>query len=907
MVDKADSCSVLVVDDDEGLLSLVQNKLGQEGLQVTGVNRGTDAIAWCEYHHVDLVLFGHTLPDMSGKEFMEALRWRERLIAFVVMVGQEDERLGIEMMRHGAHDYLVKHGNYLESLSFTAKRAIEQSRSEQKLQEAEQALRQSEAMYRTLAENSPNVIMAIDRDGHILYRNKALPSPVVGDTRDDNFFDQLAPAFRHTCRERVAEIFHGGQAAHFDCATDGPTLWQVRIAPIETGQQIIAVMVILIDITERQKADASTAKERNLLRTLIDHLPDQVFVKDIKGRFVLANAATVRVLGAQCLNEVIGKHDYDFLLDTEAEAYFAEELEITRSGQPMLNCERFYTNIKGQTGWIVSTKVPWHDEQGNVVGIVGLNRDVTEQKRAEEALRESHRFLQAVLDGLSAHIAVLNKKGAILMVNQAWRNFAKENDFGDPNAGIGENYLDICRSAKGDWQESASQVADAIVRICEGRQTLFCTEYACHSPKEQRWFEMRVSPLVYQGQHGAIIAHTEITERKRSHEEREYLEEQIRHLRKLEAVGTLAAGVAHNFNNLTMAILGYAGLARSLVAGNRDVLKPIEGIEQAAQQANEVTKSLLMFSRKATVAKVPVHLGELVKEAVAMLRPIMPDAIEITTNLSSSPPLWVEGDASQLQQVVMNLAVNARDAMPEGGQLQLTVRHESEALRGGGSRVPRPYREVAVLVVTDTGIGIPEELRDRIFEPFFTTKPRENGSGLGMAVVHGIVVDHKGEITVDSQEGHGTRITMKIPCCDPPMKTASPFSMDESTCGHGETIILAEDNPQIQLFMSAAMETAGYKVVVVSDGIEAMQAFDAHRADARLVILDLNLPKKSGLCCIREIRDVSPDLPIAIVTGGDASAVNKLADSKVFLLRKPFHMSALTALVNQWLVESVEE
>ncbi len=380
---------------------------------------------------------------------------------------------------------------------------------------------------------------------------------------------------------------------------------------------------------------------------------------------------------------------------------------------------------------------------------------------------------------------------------------------------------------------------------------------------------------------------------------RQHLEDQLRQSQKMEAVGTLAAGVAHDFNNLLTAIVGYTEIARRLIPENDEAIQALSGVDEAARQATGVTRALLTFSRKAETEKSPVHLGELVDDSTRMLRRMLPAAIEIITDISSSYGLWVEGDAVQLQQVVVNLAVNARDAMPDGGQLRITVEHRPAGASDAWSAVLTRGKGAAVLVVEDTGSGMPEEVRVRMFEPFFTTKPREKGTGLGMAVVHGIVNEHKGLIEVDSKEGRGARITIALPCCDPPGPDATQSPKRAKKEGKGETIILAEDNRQVRAIIAATLGAAGYNVVQASDGVEAVKAFDTRKESVQLLILDVDLPRMGGISCLEKIRQVRPDIPAIAISG---LADVRLADESVTgvtFLRKPFQPSELTALVSQ--------
>jgi two-component system cell cycle sensor histidine kinase/response regulator CckA len=300
-----------------------------------------------------------------------------------------------------------------------------------------------------------------------------------------------------------------------------------------------------------------------------------------------------------------------------------------------------------------------------------------------------------------------------------------------------------------------------------------------------------------------------------------------------------------------------------------------------------------------------VDLCSVVDESTRLLRRVVPASIDILRELPHQTPVWVNADATQIQQVLMNLAVNARDAMPEGGRLRITLRREPTGTSVGrprGDSVPGQGR--AVLVVEDSGTGMSEEVRARVFEPFFTTKPREQGTGLGMSVIHGIITDHAGRIDVESELGRGTRVTIELPCCDPPGVQSAPSDEHRAVVGHGETVILVDDNDQVRSVMTSALRSAGYHVVPARDGGAAAEQFRRYQATARLAVLDLDLPKKGGQACFRDIRRARPDLPAIFITGSADLELDDDQAGKTLLLRKPFAMTELVASVGKMLADS---
>lgn len=377
--------------------------------------------------------------------------------------------------------------------------------------------------------------------------------------------------------------------------------------------------------------------------------------------------------------------------------------------------------------------------------------------------------------------------------------------------------------------------------------------------------------------------------RRHAEAERAQLESELRHAQKMEAVGTLASGIAHDFNNLLTAILGCTELVSLHLGDEHPARTSLNMIEKIAEQATGVTRSLLTFAHRAPASKAPVDLLALLQESSKLLGRLLPASIERREKLPTEP-VWVNADATQLQQVVMNLTVNARDAMPDGGHMTVSLERRHVIADG--------MEEEAVLKISDTGVGISEEYQQRIFEPFFTTKERGAGTGLGLSVVHGIVADHGGRIEVHSQLGEGSTFRFTLPICDPPSEQVAFVDTQTSESGSGELILIVEDNDYVLEVMTSGLEPMGYEVVTAVDGEDALRVFREHQDELALAILDLDLPKRSGASASREMRQVRPDLPLLIVTGNiDRTSLKDLANVPV--MNKPFRMSELLIAVDQ--------
>jgi len=377
----------------------------------------------------------------------------------------------------------------------------------------------------------------------------------------------------------------------------------------------------------------------------------------------------------------------------------------------------------------------------------------------------------------------------------------------------------------------------------------------------------------------------DITERKRFQEER-------LHSQKIEAIGQVADGIAHDFRNALTAISGYNTLGQDLLPERHPALESFKRIDQVIGQANGLIKGLLTFSRRQETERQSVELSQLIENTSDLFRRILPAAITLEIDVASVQNFQVSADVTQLQQVLLNLMINARDAMPDGGTLRISL-SPAPADRGDGSDTASWVR----IEVSDTGVGMPPEVQARIFEPFFTTKPDECGTGLGLAMVHSIVSQHDGRVEVRSTVGQGSTFTVLLPPATLDSIPDDAISSRNWKSGAGEMILLAEDHRYVREIMAATLRHVGYEVVQAEDGLALLDRYQAHRDHLRLLIADLDLPGCSGLDGLRQLRARGARLPAILITGTDSRDLSDQLDMETLLLRKPFQMATLARLV----------
>jgi two-component system cell cycle sensor histidine kinase/response regulator CckA len=373
------------------------------------------------------------------------------------------------------------------------------------------------------------------------------------------------------------------------------------------------------------------------------------------------------------------------------------------------------------------------------------------------------------------------------------------------------------------------------------------------------------------------------------------LEEQLRHAQKMEAVGQLAGGVAHDFNNILTAILGYAELLADQIGPDKPIGKDLEEIVSAANRAATLTRQLLAFGRKQSLRPVAVSLKSAVSELLPMLRRLITENIAIRVTLDPTLPAVV-ADPIHLDQVLMNLVVNARDAMPHGGTITIATRNAVDADDDGVSGLDRAVRDYVVLTVADTGIGMTRDVLARIFEPFFTTKERGRGTGLGLAAVFGIVKQLHGAIRVTSEPGRGTTFAILLPKTSEEPEAAGVSDRRGAEVGT-ETVLLVEDESGVRRFVRTVLERHGYRVLEANSSEAAIASLAEHHGSLDLLLTDVMLPGRNGAHLATELRRTQPTLPVVFMSGYADPTLLKALPSGTNVLNKPFTAHALLTRV----------
>jgi PAS domain S-box-containing protein len=639
--------------------------------------------------------------------------------------------------------------------------------------------------------------------------------------------------------------------------------------------------------------------DHDFLLAVIDRIGDGIFVKDKNHRLVVLNEIMCGMFG-QKREVLIGKSDYDFLPKEEADVFWEKDNEVIRTGIENVN-EETITDSRQVTRTLVTKKNLYRDPLGREF-VVAVARDVTKQKLTEQALRESEELMRIVIDTTPAHIFVKNRRGEFLLVNKN----AAESHGVTPQEMLGKNELQLAGDSKDKLEQLRKFLADD-QEIIDRKKPKFISEEPLQLPDgTTQWLQTTKIPLTLKGKTEYVLGVAiDITGRKNAEDELKRKSEMLVQSQKMEAVGRLAGGIAHDFNNLLTAIIGYGELLKLNESLNEEGRHGVEEVLKSAKRAATLTQQLLAFSRKQVLQPRNVDLNRLIDDLQAMLRRVIGEDIELI--VKQEPDLgMVRADPGQLEQVIMNLVVNARDAMPNGGKLTIetgNVYGSPDASRG---RPPAKEGDFVRFSVVDAGVGMTEETKKHLFEPFFTTKVRGKGTGLGLSTVYGIVKQSGGSVAVTSDVDRGTTVDIYLPMAGEAGMEGRETRVKTISGGGNGTVLIVEDEDIVRSMLTRTLAGYGYTVMEARNGSEALtllSGFPKGRVD--LLVTDVIMPEMSGETLARKIVEKDPGVKVLYISGytDDAIAHHGVLDRGVHFLQKPFTPQTLAGRVLEILSE----
>jgi PAS domain S-box-containing protein len=672
---------------------------------------------------------------------------------------------------------------------------------------------------------------------------------------------------------------------------DGSRFWANAIAqPVrDENGNLIGFAKITRDITEREAAQSALLESERRFRMLVEGVVDYaICMLDPSGVVTNWNAGAERLKGYTA-EEILGQHFSRFYTKEDRAAGLPAIVLATAAREGRYDAEGWRVRKDGSRFWASVVVDAIRNETGALEGFTKVTRDITERRAAQQALSESERQFRMLVEGVIDYaLFMLDPNGIVISWNagaQRIKGYAAEEIIGQH---FSRFYAERDRAAG-----IPARALHTVMR--EGR---FEAEgWRVRKDGSMFWASVVIDAIRDEG--GKLVGFAkitrDITERRDAQLALQEAQAQRAHAQKMDALGQLTGGVAHDFNNLLMVVSGHIRTIKNAVAENPRATRAAEAIELAAKRGETLTRQLLTFARRQAVNPTVFHLGERIEALRAMLASSVGASAELVATIG--PDVWaVRVDAGELELSLVNLVLNARDAMPKGGVIALTA--ENMTLARGEAKADVEGDFVA-LRVTDTGSGIAPDVLARVFDPFFTTKQVNKGSGLGLSQVHGFAHQSGGTVTIESTLGKGTTVTLYLPRARGDAPAAAEEIPIESA--RGGLVLVVDDNPDVAEVSAAMLEQLGYEVHKAGDGAGALEAMEQHEYD--LVISDIVMPgSMDGLALARAMRERQPALPVLLVTGYSQAAAEAAPEFTV--MRKPFQFAELSRASARIIAES---
>lgn len=647
---------------------------------------------------------------------------------------------------------------------------------------------------------------------------------------------------------------------------------------VESDGSVSGVLVVAEDITELRQAEAWH-------RELLDQLPYYVFTVDTEDRYTAVNTAACRYFERE-REEILGRTAVELGVPSAIAREWTDQNAKTRESGESQTSDVIVSTPAGTQSFRAIT-VPVHDLNGAIIGVTGVGIETTDLRAAEAA---ADRLLRAV-EQLDEVVFTTDRDGRITYANPAFERvygYSREEVLGQTPR-ILKSGLFTREFYTAFWAE-----------LLAGRSHRL--EYKNRrSDGSLVDIVSTASPLFddYGNMTGFIAVQQDISQQNRAAEEKRKFEERVEHMARLESLGTLAGGMAHDFNNILSIILSQTSLIEKK-KGDPEVLARVVGtVQQAVRRGATLTRQILTFARRTEIRAERVNLTQLIHELRSMISATFPRTVELEVDVAPDlPPLY--GDAGQIHQALLNLCVNARDAMPAGGRLSIEARLMPAAAMS--LQFPAAAKEDCIeIAVRDTGTGIDEETRKRMFEPFFTTKERGKGTGLGLAMVYGVVNNHGGVLDVESRVGEGTTFRIYLPVSASASAEAPAPERRESRIRGGETLLLIDDEPAILEALGDQLRNHGYQVNTAGSGLEAIAKCRLGEVAPDAVVMDLGMPHMSPGHLLRELHSIAPTIPIVAMTGYvEPDVYAEVVEAGVQkILPKPFEIGELLSVLRE--------
>jgi len=817
----------------------------------------------------EIVLADCALPAFNSLAALHLLRHEHPDLPFLCVSRAIDAEAVAELMKHGATAFVSR--ERLAGLAPAIRRALGESAEKRERRRAEVSLRDSDSRFRAVFEGASTGIAVEDLQGRIVETNRALQQ-MLGYSADELrqlTRRDLAHSHDHKEEDEQHRRLLCGKSDHYQAEKrfvrkDGRIIWgQLTVSMVrDTEGRPQFPLAMIEDITERQQTEDALLQYAAIIESSNDAIVGNTF----DGIIISWNPAAGRLYGYNS-SEASGRA-IAMVIPPDKEEEFSQILDRIKQGERIDNFETIRRRKDGGLIQVSVTISPIKDASGKIVAASTIARDITERKRAEAENLKLAAFAQYNPNP----VLELAADGTVNYSNDAARHMAQS--LGKP-------------------QLSEFLPPDTVAIVKE------CLATGKNRARYETIIHQRsISWSFYPVQNSGVV-HCyagDITERQN-------LEAQLRQSQKMESVGQLAGGIAHDFNNILTVIAGHSSLLSMTPNLPETALDSAQQIAIAADRAANLTRQLLTFSRRQIIQPKNVDLNEVVNNMTKMLRRLLGEDVVLQVNYAPNLPS-INADPGMMEQILLNLSVNARDAMPGGGRLVINtsvVQLDEAAASQAPGVVPGEY---VCLIVTDTGSGIAPENLPHIFEPFFTTKDVGKGTGLGLATVYGIVQQHRGMVKVSSKLGRETMFEIFLPALAARAHARAAQESDNKIRGGKETILIVEDEAPVRVLVRSVLERHGYRVLEANSGVDALPIWLEHKEEVRLLLTDMVMPHGvSGRELAVRLRGDKPDLKVMYTSGYSLAVVgaNMMLKEGLNFLQKPYHPRKLAQAVRDCL------
>ncbi len=762
----------------------------------------------------------------------------------------------------------------------------------------EKALRESEEKYRTLVENANDAI-CITQDWKLAYCSRRF-TEINGYTPEEMHGREFLEFFPEYEKERMSRIYerHISGAEEKMCFEAELLHKSGDIVSVELNVNLInyrgkpASLDFIRDITDRKLAIEQLKETEELQKGLVEAIPDPIFMVNQWGEYVFVNKVAARMFGTKAV-DMFGKKLHDYFPAKIADKQLSSIRKVFESGVPMPAIES-KSVIMGERRWFITNLTPIKDAAGATVYVLGIATDITSRKMAEELLRTSEGKYRRLIENLEQEYFFYSHdtKGVLTYLSPSLTRILGYTV---------EEFMSHYTTYMTDSPVNENVYKYTDLSIAGKKQPPYEIEMY---HKDGSIIMLEVSEVPVFDENGTVvavegIAH-DITARKKYEKEKEKLMQQLIQSQKMEAIGTLAGGMAHEFNNILAVVMGTAEMAIKKIGEDDPNRKRIARILRSADRARDLTTKLLTFARKEKLDVQVIAVEMLLEDLIDILERVSKRQAAIRVDYIGDMP-GIKADANQMHQALLNICLNALDAMPDGGTIKIAceqVTIDNDHCRDKPFARPGAYCRISI---TDTGDGIPEDIMKNIFEPFFTTKERGKGTGLGLSVTLGIIRNHGGHIEVTSHVGEGTTFEIYLPIADVPAESRDSDPANSDTTGNGELIMLIDDDKDVIDMTGEALENAGFRILPCNSGRRAVEMFRKMHGVIDAVLLDFEMSEMNGRAVYRELKKVTPDVKVAVVSGYsvDAQARRMKQDGIKKFLQKPFGTRELCKTVNE--------